>query len=112
MDSLKLYIGPNIYVSYLVDLSVSIHIRSEGCEDPGITEGTCGLAYIDVNGEDESPHIRGHNVVVVDAVTGNVTTVQKSQCRCRFSCISCRCRVLAAHSIRLSLISNSLVACF
>ncbi|XP_020628090.1 uncharacterized protein LOC110065301 isoform X2 [Orbicella faveolata] len=54
------------------DLSVSIHIKSEGCEDPGIPEGTCGLAYIYVNGEDKSPHSRGHNVVVVDAVTGKV----------------------------------------
>ena len=52
---------------------MSIHIKSEGCEDPGIPEGTCGLAYIYVNGEDKSLHSRGHNVVVVDAVTGNVT---------------------------------------
>jgi len=51
---------------------VSIHIKSEGCEDPGIKEGTCGIAYIYVNGEDKSPHSRGHNVVVVDAVTGKV----------------------------------------
>lgn len=60
------------YVTYLVGISVSIHIKSEGCEDPGIKEGTCGLAFIYVNGEDKSPHSRGHNVVVVDAVTGNV----------------------------------------
>lgn len=54
---------------------MSIHIKSEGCEDPGIKEGTCGLAYIYVNGEDKSPHSRGHNVVVVDAVTGNVRLI-------------------------------------
>ena len=54
---------------------MSIRIRSEGCDDPGITEDTCGLAYINVNGEDKSHHIRGHNVVVVDAVTGKVTLV-------------------------------------
>lgn len=54
---------------------MSIRIRSEGCDDPGITEDTCGLAYIYVNGEDKSHHIRGHNVVVVDAVTGKVTLV-------------------------------------
>lgn len=54
---------------------MSIHIKSEGCEDPGIKEGTCGIAYIYVNGEDKSPHSRGHNVVVVDAVTGNVTLI-------------------------------------
>lgn len=58
---------------------MSIHIKSEGCEDPGIPEGTCGLAYIYVNGEDKSPHSRGHNVVVVDAVTGNVTLVANTQ---------------------------------
>ena len=63
--------------SYRIDLSVSIHIKSEGCEDPGIQEGTCGLANIFVNGTDKSPHSRGHNVVVVDAVTGNVTLVVK-----------------------------------
>lgn len=50
---------------------MSIHIKSEGCDDPGKTPNTCGLAYIYVNDEDKSPHIRGHNVVVVDAVTGN-----------------------------------------
>lgn len=58
---------------------MSIHIKSEGCEDPGIPEGTCGLAYIYVNEEDKSPHSRGHNVVVVDAVTGNVTLVVNTQ---------------------------------
>lgn len=58
---------------------MSIHIKSEGCEDPGIPEGTCGLAYIYVNGKDKSPHSRGHNVVVVDAVTGNVTLVVNTQ---------------------------------
>ena len=63
--------------AFLTDLSVSINITSEGCEDPGIQEGTCGRAYIFVNGKDKSPHSRGHNVVVVDAVTGNVTLVVK-----------------------------------
>ena len=49
---------------------VNIHIRSEGCNDPGITPNTCGVAYIKVNGQDHSDHGRGHNVVVVDAATG------------------------------------------
>ena len=52
--------------SFLLD----IHIRSEGCDDPGMTAGTCGIAYIIVNGKDHSPHGRGHNVVIADAKTG------------------------------------------
>ena len=53
---------------------MDIHIRSEGCNDPGKAPNTCGIAYIKVNGHDHSLHGRGHNVVVVDATTGNVTT--------------------------------------
>lgn len=49
---------------------LDFHIRSEGCDDPGMTAGTCGIAYIKVNGKDYSPHGRGHNVVIVDAKTG------------------------------------------
>ena len=49
---------------------VSILIRSEGCDDPGKTLGTCGVAYIFVNGKNHSPANRGHNVVIVDAKTG------------------------------------------
>ena len=48
----------------------SIYIRSEGCDDPGKTQGTCGVAYIFVNGKDHSPGDRGHNVVIVDDKTG------------------------------------------
>lgn len=51
---------------------VDIQIRSEGCNDPGKVPNTCGIAYIKVNGNDHSPHRRGHNVVVVDATTGAV----------------------------------------
>ena len=45
-------------------------MRSEGCDDPGKASGTCGLAYIKINGQDLSLHRRGHNVVIVDAKTG------------------------------------------
>jgi len=48
---------------------LDIHIRSEGCDDPGKAPG-CGLAYIMVNGQDHSLRGRGHNVVIVDAKTG------------------------------------------
>ena len=50
---------------------LNIFIRSEGCEDPGKTPKTCGIAYIKVNGKDYSRHLRGHNVVIVSSVTGN-----------------------------------------
>ncbi|RMX61344.1 hypothetical protein pdam_00024283, partial [Pocillopora damicornis] len=50
---------------------VRVFIRSEGCEDLGIAENSCGIAYIKVNGKDYSPHIRGHNVVVINAMTEN-----------------------------------------
>ncbi|KAJ7381936.1 hypothetical protein OS493_038206 [Desmophyllum pertusum] len=51
---------------------VDIHLRSEGCDDPGKTPNTCGIAYIKVDGKDYSLHGRGHNVVIVDAKTGAV----------------------------------------
>lgn len=51
---------------------MGIHLLSEGCNDHDITPGTCGIAYMYVNGIDNSPHLRGHNVVVLDAETGNV----------------------------------------
>ena len=54
---------------------LNISIRSEGCDDPGIPVGTCGIAYIIVSGEDHSLHRRGHNVVTVDAKTGTLTLV-------------------------------------
>lgn len=60
-------------MSYLVGQAVNIHIRSEGCNDPDKTPDTCGIAYIYVNDVDKSPHSRGHNVVVLDGATGNLT---------------------------------------
>ena len=51
---------------------MGIHLRSEGCNDPAKTPHTCGIAYMYVNGIDNSPGLRGHNVVVLDAETGNV----------------------------------------
>ena len=61
-----------LFVSLFAGPSIHIEIRSEGCNDPGIKPNTCGIAYIKVDGKDYSPHRRGHNVVIVDAVTGNV----------------------------------------
>ncbi|KAL9979296.1 hypothetical protein ACROYT_G016940 [Oculina patagonica] len=57
----------SLQVSFL-----DIHIRSEGHDDRGVISGTSGTAYIKVNGQDYSPHGRGHNVVIVDAKTGDV----------------------------------------
>ena len=59
-------------LAYLVEHHIGIHLRSEGCNDPTKTPETCGIAYIYVDGIDSSPHLRGHNVVVLDAKTGNV----------------------------------------
>ena len=56
--------------NFFVASFLNIYIRSEGCDDPGMTAGTCGVAYIIVNGKDHSLHGRGHNVVIVDAKTG------------------------------------------
>ncbi|XP_022800000.1 uncharacterized protein LOC111337884 isoform X2 [Stylophora pistillata] len=53
-------------------LVLNVFIRSEACEDPGKATNSCGFAYIKVNGKDYSPHLRGHNVVVISAVTGSV----------------------------------------
>lgn len=50
---------------------VEVHIRSEGCDDPARKPSTSGFAYIEVNGKDYSPHLRGYNVVVLDGATGN-----------------------------------------
>ena len=61
-----------LFVCLFVGPFIKIDIRSEGCNDPGKAPDTCGIAYIKVNGKDHSPRRRGHNVVIVDAVTGNV----------------------------------------
>ena len=47
-------------------------VRSEGCDDPGIAPNSCGNAQIYVSGKDYSLHKRGHNIVVVDAKSGNL----------------------------------------
>lgn len=59
-------------VRLLADPFVDVHVRSEGCEDPGKTPNSCGVGYIKVDGTEYSPRQRGHNVVVVDGGTGNV----------------------------------------
>ena len=47
-------------------------VRSEGCDDPGKPSNSCGNAKILVSGKDYSLHKRGHNIVVVDATSGNL----------------------------------------
>lgn len=70
----SLGIGPLIfnYACYLVGRSVGIRLRSEGCNDADKKPETCGIAYTYVDGMDKSPHGRGHNVVVVDGMTGTL----------------------------------------
>ena len=72
----------SVYFRFLAVGYLDIYIRSEGCNDPNKTPNTCGIAYIKVNGHDRSMHRRGHNVVVVDATTGNaaVRRVDRSIC--------------------------------
>ena len=63
--------GLSVIVVILTVPVVDIHIRSGGCDDAGRKPSTsCGFAYIEVNGKDYSPHLRGYNVVVVDGATG------------------------------------------
>lgn len=59
---------PLISVNFLADKLLSIYIKSEGCDDPGISG--CGYATIRVDGKDYSKRRRGYNIVVVNADTG------------------------------------------
>ena len=47
-----------------------MYIKSEGCDDPDVIGW--GIAVIKVNGEDYSKKGCGHNIVVVNAQTGNL----------------------------------------
>ena len=51
---------------------MDMRVRSEGCEDPGKTSGTCGIAYLYVNGVNHSLRKRGFNIVVADTKTGKI----------------------------------------
>lgn len=70
LEASRIYIISVIlgYVTDFVARSLEIYIRSESCNDPGITG--CGRAIIRVNGKDVSKHGRGYNVVVVNGRTG------------------------------------------
>ena len=57
-------------------------IRSEGGEDPGRYPSR-GTASIKVNGKDYSPRLRGHNVVILSGVTGNIC---RTHCLGRVEC--------------------------
>ena len=61
------------FVNFLVGIPLEIFIKSEGCNDPGISG--CGRSVIRVNGRDHSLHRRGYNVVVVNAITGKTYIV-------------------------------------
>ena len=69
--------GLSLIVYYLAAPVVDVHIRSVGCEDPLVIplhacDIALNLSYIKVNGKDYSPHGRGHNVVIVDGMRGNI----------------------------------------
>lgn len=48
---------------------LNIQIISEGCSDKG-RHGSCGLAFIRINGRDYARKRRGYNIVVISANTG------------------------------------------
>lgn len=48
---------------------LNIEIISEGCDDKG-RHGSCGIAFIKINGKNYAKKRRGYNVVVVNANTG------------------------------------------
>lgn len=49
---------------------MQVKIKSEGCNDPTIAAGTCGITTIEVNGVDYSRKRRGYNIVVLNEKTG------------------------------------------
>ena len=69
-----LFLNPS--VSLHIGLS-EIHLKlfAEGCEDPTVVAGTCGIARIEMNGIDVSPRRRGINVAVIDFHAGNFKRV-------------------------------------
>jgi hypothetical protein len=48
-------------------------VISEGCNDL-IRTAACGLADIYIDGEQKAPQKRGHNFVVINALTGRMMT--------------------------------------
>ena len=67
----------------------NIEVISEGCNDVVRSEG-CGLAYIYVDGEQKAPQKRGHNFVVISALTGKGLNHRRSSldnsvpiCKCQ-----------------------------
>ena len=86
---------PESYATCLTKVSkgnktgnLSIYIRSEGCEDLGLS-GYCGLAIIQIDSKDYSPHGRGYNLVTINADTGAVyrPVLLASQVRLCQSCV-------------------------
>ena len=56
------------YLYVLAQLNLTINIRSEGANDPGIHGN--GHASIQLNGAEKAKRRRGYNVVVVNGETG------------------------------------------
>ena len=81
-----------------------IFVRSEGCDDPGIPQDSCGKAVIKVNGRDYSKHGRGHNVVVVNYDTGRATVLCCGQQTCTTQSLDGR---IDSWNLKLFSVSNS-----
>ncbi|XP_065058481.1 sushi, von Willebrand factor type A, EGF and pentraxin domain-containing protein 1-like isoform X1 [Rhopilema esculentum] len=58
-----------------VTRAIQVEIKSEGCNDPTVAPGTCGIVTIKVDGVDYSQKRRGYNLVVVN---GNTGAIEKS----------------------------------
>ena len=53
----------------LLGMRLNVQIISEGCDDRG-RHGSCGVAFIRINGRDYASKRRGYNIVVINSNTG------------------------------------------
>lgn len=60
-----------LFFSFTAVTFLDLFVKSEGCNDVHKTAGTCGIAYIKVQGVERSLQSRGHNIVVVEGATGD-----------------------------------------
>ena len=65
------------FLLLLFSEGINYEIHSEGCGDPGIKTGHCGISTIKVNGKDYSKKGRGINFVALDGKTGKDFSCKK-----------------------------------
>ncbi len=59
---------------------LNVQIISEGCDDRG-RHGSCGIAFIRINGKDYARKGRGYNIVVINSNTGMKQLLSIISCR-------------------------------